>query len=116
MTQVLFKSFLDYDKFPKCSEPSCLFYLEIQNRFKCNNCDQLFCCDHRLNFKHNCSSLKKEILPIPKQQMYLQCSYEGCNCKLTHVNNFNCNLCNKKYCISHRFDFEHNCFNNHQMK
>jgi len=37
------------------------------------------------------------------------CQVKSCHKKLDLANNFLCKNCNKYYCLSHRFDFSHNC-------
>ena len=118
MSEISIKSFSELDKFPVCFLNNCLTQLEIQNRFKCQKCSQLYCCDHRIDFKHNCPSIKTNVqlcTPIKNIQIN-KCSDANCNCKLTEINKFNCNKCHKLFCASHRLDFEHKCINNRQKK
>lgn len=111
MTEISIKSFSELDKFPLCSLRICLAQLEIQNRFKCQKCSQIFCCEHRIDFKHNCPSIKSNVqLCTPIKNIEInKCSHVNCKCKLTEINKFNCKKCNKLFCSSHRLDFEHNC-------
>ena len=37
------------------------------------------------------------------------CNVKSCNNKLNLANNFLCKSCNTFYCLSHRFDFSHEC-------
>ncbi len=117
MTELLSNNFTEFDKFPTCSLNNCITRLEIQNRFKCQKCSQLFCCEHRIDFKHNCMSLKLNVQLCTeiKPPKINKCSELNCKCKLTEINKFNCNQCNKLFCASHRLNFEHNCISNHQM-
>lgn len=110
MTEILNNNFTELEKFPVCSLNNCLTRLEIQNRFKCQKCSQLFCCEHRIDFKHNCAllSIKNVCLPLQKQPIN-KCAKPDCRCKLTEINKFNCNQCNKLFCSAHRLNFEHNC-------
>lgn len=111
MTEILNNNFNELEKFPVCSLQHCLTRLEIQNRFKCQKCSQLFCCEHRIDFKHNCSSivLNAQLCTQLEKQPINKCGKVNCNCKLTEINKFNCNRCNKLFCSAHRLDFEHNC-------
>ena len=118
MTEILINNnIIEFDKFPTCSLNNCITRLEIQNRFKCQKCSQLFCCEHRIDFKHNCPSLKSNVQLCTeiKPPKINKCSATNCKCKLTEINKFNCNQCNKLFCASHRLNFEHKCINNHQM-
>ncbi len=112
MTLLMDNSFGDLEKFPTCMESNCAQHLELQNRFKCNKCLQVFCCTHRLDFTHNCSSLKKTKNETLEQVSYVvlpKCAEVGCRCKLTSINKFTCNKCYKTYCMTHRLDFVHKC-------
>jgi hypothetical protein len=111
MTMLLDKSFSDLDKFPVCEEPNCLDRLELQNRFKCEKCSKVFCCDHRLDWKHKCPStqVQKECTLPTKPVILLKCSESGCGCKLTGSNKFFCTGCSTNYCMAHRLDFVHKC-------
>lgn len=112
MTQIFDKSFSDMEKFPKCTESNCLQYLELQNRFRCMRCLQIFCCEHRFDFKHNCHSLCKRTVenkPIQTDIILQKCSKPECNCKLTSINKFVCTKCYKTFCMTHRLDFVHKC-------
>jgi hypothetical protein len=118
MTEISNKSFSELDKFPVCSLNNCLTHLEIQNRFKCQKCSQLYCCEHRIDFKHNCPAIKTNVqnCTLIKNIQLNKCSEVNCSCKLTEINKFNCKQCNKLFCASHRLEFEHKCINNHQKK
>ena len=109
MTEIINKSFGELDKFPLCCKNDCFTRLEIQNRFVCNKCSKIFCCDHRIDFNHNCSFIKNENICILIKNNYKKCSQPNCNCKLTEINKFKCKSCDKEYCTSHRLDFIHNC-------
>lgn len=114
---MLDKSFTDLDKFPICYKKDCLMPLEIQNRFKCFKCLHIFCAKHRLIFNHDCNLIENNIHNLINKTHDL-CYMIHCNCRLTEINRYRCNKCNKEYCISHRLDFDHNCktiINNHQM-
>ena len=106
------QEFLELEKFPRCAEPNCCLHLELQNRFKCIKCTQIFCCDHRLGWKHKCPSLIVEtnIKPTKYIEPVLpKCQESRCRCKLTQINNFLCSGCGKKYCMAHRLNFVHKC-------
>ncbi len=103
------KNFTDFDKFPQCSNLNCLTYLEIQNRFRCNDCDKFFCNEHRLKFNHECLIVKSTNVENYSVQKFTKCCKKNCNSKLTLLNQFICKSCNKKYCLSHRHDFSHEC-------
>jgi hypothetical protein len=110
MTQIIDKGFTDLDKFPVCEEPNCLERLELQNRFKCTKCTKVFCCTHRLDWKHQCSGLSIERTEVFAKPVALpKCPEPGCNCKLTGTNRFFCTGCGKNYCMAHRLDFVHKC-------
>lgn len=109
MTVYIDKSFGDLDKFPVCAESNCAQRLEIQNRFKCTKCSLVFCCEHRIDFKHKCPSLKIEPKKIFTKEVLPKCTEPGCNCKLTTINKFVCAGCGKNYCMTHRLDFVHKC-------
>lgn len=101
-------TFSELDKFPQCCKPNCLLHLEIQDRFKCNKCSQIFCGDHRIDFKHNCPNLDRVNLCKPVSKIYERCSEATCNNKLVYVK-FHCSSCDKLFCASHRLNFEHKC-------
>lgn len=103
------KSFADLDKFPQCSEPYCFSFLEIQNRFRCLDCEKIFCNKHRLLFNHNCTVTKSIIDDEKIVKKYTKCYEQNCNKKLTIINQFECKRCNKKFCTYHRHDFAHKC-------
>jgi hypothetical protein len=105
MTAVISK---ELDKFPVCFKENCLTPLEIQNRFNCLKCLKVFCCEHRLDFKHTCPFIENVSTSFQIIK-YKKCSQINCNCKLTGINKFKCNTCDKEYCMSHRLDFVHNC-------
>lgn len=109
MTEIYYNSFGIFDKFPICNKYNCNISLELQNRFKCKKCLEVFCGEHRIDFNHECPSIKNNIQKISKENSYLKCSKDNCKCKLTAINTFICKLCNKKYCISHRLSFDHIC-------
>lgn len=109
-SQEKIKSFTDYEKFTRCSNPDCLIYLEIQNRFKCNDCKNVFCGEHRINFNHNCEFINSSNINIlVTTKKHSKCCKKNCNNKLTCINQFICKKCDKKYCMSHRHDFTHEC-------
>ncbi len=100
------------DRFPRCTFEGCQDYLTIQNRIHCDKCKYLFCLEHRFPFSHHCSIEKKEeekkeneIISFP------MCKMKDCNQKLDWVNRFTCPLCEHIFCMSHRFDFSHDCLN-----
>lgn len=110
MTQLVDKGFTDLDKFPNCAEPNCLERLELQNRFKCSKCSGVFCCSHRLDWKHQCTGLSGERAEVFTKPIILpKCSESGCACKLTGINKYFCTGCGKNYCMAHRLDFVHKC-------
>lgn len=112
MKEIFDKSFTDIDKFPTCAEPNCLERLELQNRFQCAKCSDVFCCTHRLDWKHNCPSITTKHtnnLNNFTKPILLKCSEFGCVCKLTGINKFFCSKCKKNYCMAHRLDFVHKC-------
>ena len=111
MTQLFDKSFGDLDKFPVCGEANCSQALELQNRFKCAKCLGIFCCAHRLDFKHMCPSLKTKPTEakLTNPIVLPKCSEPGCPCKLTGINKFVCTKCSKSFCMAHRLDFVHKC-------
>lgn len=110
MTQIIDKGFSDLDKFPVCEEPNCLERLELQNRFKCAKCSKVFCCTHRLDWKHRCSGITAQpVEQITKPVNLPKCPEPGCNSKLTGINRFFCTKCGKNYCMAHRLDFVHKC-------
>ena len=51
------KCYNELDKFPVCFDDECLMHLEIQNRFKCVKCLNIFCAEHRLQFNHKCVAI-----------------------------------------------------------
>jgi len=110
MTEIYDKSFGDLERFPVCNKHNCNISLELQNRFRCYKCLQIFCGDHRLDFNHECLLIKRNIDNIiEKQTILINYLCEECKCKLTEINMFKCKICDKRYCISHRLDFVHKC-------
>ena len=111
MKELINRSFSEFDKFPICFKETCLTLLEIQNRFTCFKCLKVFCSEHRIDFNHDCPSKinNDNNNNFITQKQFTVCSLTKCNCKLTEINKFKCNICNKEYCISHRPDFVHQC-------
>ena len=102
------------DIFPLCTNPLCLLRLEPTNRFKCKYCNEIFCSEHFKIFGHKCNSKPNEQVIQPSNNQTNQtglpkCGKDGCNVKLHYSNKFECTKCSSLYCLSHRFDFSHNC-------
>ncbi len=104
------------DIFPLCKNPLCLLRLEPTNRFKCKHCNEIFCSEHFRIFGHDCDS--KPVEPIihhnhqsnqMNQTGLPKCNNKNCRTKLHFSNKFECEKCSKLYCLSHRFDFSHEC-------
>ncbi len=43
---------------PKCSLKNCSIKMDLCNRYKCEECKNLYCMSHRHDFSHNCEKLK----------------------------------------------------------
>lgn len=39
---------------PKCSYQHCHQRMNFVNRFKCNECEKMYCVSHRIDFTHEC--------------------------------------------------------------
>jgi hypothetical protein len=114
MTSIL-KPYDFNEKFPLCYNSNCLLRLEPTNRFYCNYCKNVFCAEHLKTYYHDCKNKPEEKnLPIAKNENtnktgLPKCNKSKCTTLLNLSNKSECSKCKKLYCLSHRFDFSHEC-------
>ncbi|KAJ3320665.1 AN1-type zinc finger protein 1 [Boothiomyces sp. JEL0866] len=73
--------------------------------FKCLNCSNSFCTDHRFN--HGCKENSNEIIPI-QESLKKACDYK--DCKTVDIISSVCSVCSKSFCLKHRHASDHDCF------
>lgn len=98
----------DLNSFPKCQYSHCHLPLQVQNRFPCPHCSLLFCSEHLLSFRHQCTEVPQET-KSHTQIIHPKCSFSKCYQKMDLCNRFTCHVCKKVYCMAHRHDFSHSC-------
>ncbi len=99
--------------FPLCSESICGERLRPTNRFNCKYCSRVFCSEHFKVYHHKCEKKPKEKIIETDENLnktgFGKCADLNCQTKLHYSNKFDCIVCKKTYCLSHRFDFSHDC-------
>ncbi|EAS06423.1 AN1-type zinc finger protein (macronuclear) [Tetrahymena thermophila SB210] len=79
--------------------------------FQCSECNKNFCQNHRYQQDHNCEKLhaqKKEI-DIHNAHKAPKCPVKGCKNVLSIVNEFTCEICKTRVCLTHRYEDAHEC-------
>jgi hypothetical protein len=73
----------------------------------CLHCKKHFCKEHSFFENHNCTNIKKKEI-CKSSSIYIEkCNVKGC--KKKEIIKFICKICNKNYCMLHRFADSHNC-------
>lgn len=81
--------------------------------FECKFCGIKFCSNHRTQESHQCSKAEKTNNFDDNSKIILKtqrkCAKDGCQVKLSLVNEYECKKCRKFVCLQHRFEEAHEC-------
>lgn len=95
--------------------------------FRCESCRGKFCLDHRSETAHSCpqagawarrraANTGASHTPTPKPSVLTheqQCSHVSCKTLIDtlRTQGVQCEKCNRRYCLKHRFEEDHDCKN-----
>ncbi|KAF2223732.1 hypothetical protein BDZ85DRAFT_262092 [Elsinoe ampelina] len=97
--------------------------------FRCDSCSGKFCLDHRSETAHSCpqagewarrraaqNSTSSGYTPSPKPSVLThekQCAELNCKTLIDtpRIQGVQCEKCNRRYCLKHRFEEDHDCKN-----
>ena len=78
---------------------------EVAFPYRCKYCNHLFCVEHHLPEKHNCSGLKRNLKLNNIEEIGNRCDFCGKPVYLP----YKCKFCGGMYCVEHHLPEKHNC-------